>query len=573
MAWARFDAKSPNVESKTDITTKDPQKRPEIIQNLRGPKLMISRGVISSIAGMFVVIIIPACIRSWLRRRYSLYRVTQTGKQGQVISRLQGVPTRFVELATGTASLTQGFVEIGRRIYLVGGSVRDMIVDSSRPPRSSGLPDESRDPIEVDGSIRSVSPDLDFTTDATPEETERVLRSLRIPTWDQGKRFGTIGCVFEGIKCEITTHRTENYDPGSRKPHVEFSSQIHQDLSRRDFTINAIALSLPDLEIVDPFDGIGDLIARRLRTPIPVSESFNDDPLRMLRTARFIAKGFQPDPDIAQGVSQLKDRLEIVSRERVRDELDKLMIEPDPSQGLWFIVNTGLAEFFLPELPALALEQDPVHRHKDVLAHTIAVVSKTNPDRILRLAALFHDVGKPATRKIGPSGPSFHFHDVVGAKMTRRRMRELRYPGHDIDQVSKLVELHLRFHTYKMGWTDSAVRRYVRDAGEYLARLNELTRCDCTTRNQSKAKALADRMDSLERRIDELKGQEELSALRPDLSGDEVMEVLGLPPGPIIGKALGFLLEIRINEGPLSKEEAIGRLMAWWSDRGDLQTS
>jgi poly(A) polymerase len=290
----------------------------------------------------------------------------------------------------------------------------------------------------------------------------------------------------------------------------------------------------------------------------------------MLRAARFIA-GYRlvPDQDLVDAVTRLRSRLDIVSEERIRDELDKLIVVERPGEGLWFLVKTGLAEEFLPELPALALEQDPIHRHKDVLAHTIAVVEKCRRDRILRLAALLHDIGKPKTRSYGPGGTvSFHHHEVVGARMTRDRMRALRYPGEDIDQVSRLVELHLRFHTYRMGWTDSAVRRYVRDAGPLLEQLNELTRNDCTTRNPAKAKALARRIDELERRIDELRRQEELAAIRPDLDGNEVMAQLGVPPGPLVGEALDFLLELRLEEGPLGEEAASRRLAAWWAERG-----
>ena len=306
---------------------------------------------------------------------------------------------------------------------------------------------------------------------------------------------------------EITTHRSEAYHADSRHPEVVFADAIEADLSRRDFTVNAMALSLPDFQLVDPFDGIGDLAAHRLRTPLSPEESFTDDPLRMMRAARFIA-GYDlvPVPELVEAVTGLRARLDIVSDERIRDELDKLVVVEHPADGLWFLVNTGLAAEFLPELPALALEQDPIHRHKDVLAHTIAVVEKCHRDRIVRLAALFHDVGKPKTRSFGPGGTvSFHHHEVVGARIARDRMRALRYPSDDIDQVCRLVELHLRFHTYKMGWNDSAVRRYVRDAGPLLERLNELTRNDCTTRNPAKARALEKRLDELDRRIAELR--------------------------------------------------------------------
>jgi poly(A) polymerase len=458
------------------------------------------------------------------------------------------VPERVQPLIDETRELASRFAAAGFALYLVGGVVRDAILDR--------LGDRV---------------DLDFTTDASPDDIERIVRPLADAVWTQGKRFGTIGAKKGDRVWEITTHRAEAYAPDSRKPDVAFSQSIDADLSRRDFTVNAMALRLGGgLELVDPYGGVADLAAGRLRTPLSPDESFTDDPLRMLRAARFIAGyGLTPDDDLVEAVKRLHARLEIVSAERIRDELDKLMVVDQPGPGLWFLVSTGLAEEFLPELPALGLEQDPIHRHKDVLAHTIAVVEKTSPDRVLRLAALFHDIGKPKTRSIGPAGVSFHHHEVVGARMTRDRMRALRYPVEDIEAVSKLVELHLRFHTYKMGWTDSAVRRYVRDAGPLLDELNELTRCDCTTRNKRRADELARRMDHLEVRIAALREQEELDAIRPDLDGRDVMALLGVPAGPVIGKALAFLLELRMEEGPLGREEAERRLRAWWaSERG-----
>jgi len=454
------------------------------------------------------------------------------------------IPDRLRPLVAETSDLAARFSNAGHRLYLVGGVVRDAVL---------GRPCD----------------DLDFTTDARPDEIEELVTGWADAVWTQGKRFGTIGLRRHSRNMEITTHRAEAYTPDSRKPDVVFADAIEADLSRRDFTVNAMALSLPDLTLIDPFEGVADLAASRLRTPLPPEESFSDDPLRMLRAARFIAGyGLVPDPALTAAVTAMRSRLDIVSDERVRDELDKLMVVERPGEGLWFLVQTGLADEFLPELPALALEQDPIHRHKDVLAHTIAVVENTSPDRILRLAALFHDVGKPKTRSFGPRGlVSFHHHEVVGARMTRDRMRALRYSTEDTETVSRLVELHLRFHTYRMGWTDSAVRRYVRDAGPLLDQLNELTRCDCTTRNAAKARALAHRMDELEARIAELREQEELRALRPDLDGNEVMARLGIPPGRDVGEALAFLLELRIEEGPLGPEEAGRRLDAWWAER------
>jgi poly(A) polymerase len=454
------------------------------------------------------------------------------------------VPERFRPLLAATAELAERFGQAGRTLYLVGGSVRDALF-----------------PAEA-----VTTHDFDLTTDARPDEIERLVRGWADDVWTQGARFGTIGARRAGQEFEITTHRAEVYVPDSRKPEVTFGDDIELDLSRRDFTINALALRLPDMELIDPFDGLGDLAAGRLRTPLDPEISFGDDPLRMLRAARFAARfNLKPDPHLEAAIEAMHDRLSIVSRERIRDELDKMVMVDVPSEALWFVVRTGLAADFLPELPGLALEQDPIHRHKDVLAHTLAVMDKTSKDRILRLAALFHDVGKPKTRAITDGGVTFHHHEMVGARMTRARMTALRYSAEDIDTVVRLVELHLRFHTYRLGWTDKAVRRYVRDAGPLLDRLNELTRCDCTTRNVGKARDLARRMDELEARITELGEQEELERLRPDLTGNQVMELLGVGPGPVVGRALAFLMELRLDEGPLSEDEATARLREWWA--------
>ena len=459
------------------------------------------------------------------------------------------VPERLRPLVEESAELAERFARAGKQVYLVGGVVRDALL---------GRLGEHRD--------------LDYTTDATPDEIEQIVRGWADAVWTQGKRFGTIGLKKDDRVLEVTTHRAEAYTSDSRKPEVAFSDDIAADLSRRDFTVNAMALRLPELELIDPFDGIADLAAARLRTPLAPHESFSDDPLRMLRAARFIAGyGLEPDEELVAAVAAMHERLEIVSPERIRDELDKLLVVPRPGEGLWFLVRTGVAAEFLPELPSLAVEQDPIHRHKDVLAHTIAVVEKTSPERILRLAALLHDIGKPKTRSFGPGGVSFHHHEVVGARMARDRMRALHYSNEDVDAVTKLVELHLRFHTYKMGWTDSAVRRYVRDAGPLLDRLNELTRCDCTTRNKRKADELARRMDDLEARIADLREREELAAIRPDLDGRQVMEHLGVPPSRVVGEALEHLLELRLDEGPLGEEEAYRRLDAWWEAHPNTQ--
>ena len=457
-------------------------------------------------------------------------------------------PARFEPLVDATSSLAERFADAGHRLYLVGGSVRDALIDAALDPAGPS--------------------DLDLTTDALPEQIEALLQGWADAIWTQGKRFGTIGATHEGRTFEITTHRAEHYHADSRKPEVSFGDDVLVDLSRRDFTINAMALELPTMELLDPFDGLADLIGHRLRTPLDPHLSFEDDPLRMLRAARFSARfELEPDPELLAAVTEMAGRLSIVSAERIRDELDRLVMLPVPSLGLWFVVRTGLAEHFFPELPGLEVEQDPIHQHKDVLAHTLAVVDKTSPDRLLRLAALFHDVGKPRTRAITDGGVSFHHHEVVGARMTRTRMKALKYSNEDVETVVALVELHLRFHTYRLGWTDKAVRRYVRDAGEHLDRLNELTRCDCTTRNAKKAKALSRRMDELEERIEELRTQEELDALRPDLDGAQVMEQLDLSPGREVGEALSFLLELRMDEGPLGEEEARRRLDQWWAAR------
>jgi len=458
------------------------------------------------------------------------------------------IPERLQGLVEETADLAARFAARGFRLYLVGGVVRDAIVG------------------RLDGAS-----DLDLTTDARPDDIQAIVAGWADAVWTQGAAFGTIGFRKGDRDFEVTTHRAEAYTPESRKPSVEFADAVDADLSRRDFTVNAMALELTveSPTLVDPFDGVADLAAHVLRTPLSPEESFTDDPLRMLRAARFIAGyGLAPRPEVRDAVVALRDRLEIVSPERVRAELDRLLVVERPGPGLWFLVETGLAAEFLPELPALALEQDPIHRHKDVLAHTIAVIEKASPDRILRLAALFHDVGKPKTRSIGAGGVSFHHHEMVGARMTRDRMRALHYSNDDIDAVSRLVELHLRFHGYSADvWTDSAVRRYVRDAGPLLDLLNELTRCDCTTRNERRARDLNLRMDELEAQIAVLREQEELDAIRPDLDGTQVMEQLDIKPGPLVGEAMRYLLELRLEEGQLGEAEARRRLDEWWATR------
>lgn len=458
------------------------------------------------------------------------------------------IPDRLQPVLDRVSPLAALFADEGFAIYLVGGVVRDLLLGQ-----------------DLDGGR-----DIDLTTDARPEDTKRLVQGWADSVWAQGERFGTIGCRRDGWDYEITTHRAEAYSPDSRQPEVVFSGVVDADLSRRDFTVNAMALALPEPKLIDPFDGVADLAARRLRTPLEPEISFSDDPLRMLRAARFIAGyGLVADPALVSAVSSMAERLSIVSAERIRDEFDKLIVVPDPAPGLWFLVETGLIDRFLPELSKMRLEQDPIHRHKDVLTHTIAVVGNTQPERIVRLSALYHDVGKPRTRSFEQGKVSFHHHEVVGARMTRERMKALKYSSDDVEAVSRLVFLHLRFHTYKMGWTDSAVRRFVRDAGPLLPQLIELTRCDCTTRNERKARMLAQRMDDLEERIAELAAREELDAIRPELDGNQVMAHLGLGPGRDVGQALDFLLELRLEEGPLGEMEATRRLDAWWVARAE----
>ncbi|MCO5318300.1 MAG: CCA tRNA nucleotidyltransferase [Microthrixaceae bacterium] len=460
------------------------------------------------------------------------------------------IPPRARPIIERVRPVAERFEDAGHHLYLVGGAVRDLFVD-------------------VDGVEHE---DLDLTTDATPEVVKGLLAPLADALWTQGERFGTIGATIGGDDFEVTTHRAEVYDPESRKPQVAFrGTDLVTDLSRRDFTINAMALEVtgdsPTLS--DPFDGLGDLMARRLRTPLDPTVSFTDDPLRMMRAARFVARfSLVPDEALVSALEAGSQRLGIVSPERVRDELCKLVVIEDPTDGLWFFNDHGLAEQVLPELPAMRVEQDPIHRHKDVLTHTVAVVRQSPPDLRVRLAALFHDVGKPRTRAIGARGVSFHHHEVVGARMTRKRMKALHFANDLTDDVTQLVYLHLRMHTYQLGWTDSAVRRFVRDAGDLLEELLALTRADCTTRNKRKAEALSRRIDELEDRIAELATAEELQRIRPDLNGNEVMEHLGIPGGPVVGEALEHLLEVRLEQGPLTSEEARAELDRWWEARG-----
>lgn len=455
------------------------------------------------------------------------------------------------------------FEAAGEQIALVGGPVRDAML----------------------GRLQN---DLDFTTSARPEVTEKLLRGWADAIWDIGRDFGTIGCRTGEWTVEITTYRSEKYDPTSRKPDVEYGHSLIGDLGRRDFTVNAMAVTLPGNGFEDPHGGLLDLAHGVLRTPGTPEASFSDDPLRMMRAARFSAQlGFEVADEVVRAITEMAERITIISAERVRDELVKLISAPQPRRGLTLLVDTGLADFVLPELPALVLERDEHMRHKDVYQHTLTVLEQAieleprytgTPDFVVRFAALMHDIGKPRTRRLHDDGTvSFHHHDVVGAKMTQRRMKALKFSNDDTDAVSRLVELHLRFHGYgegepadpaqQSGWTDSAVRRYVRDAGDQLARLHVLTRADCTTRNKRKAERLSRTYDGIEERIARLAEQEELNSIRPDLDGNQIMEILGLGPGRDVGDAYKFLLELRMDNGPMSPDAARDALLGWWQER------
>ncbi|WP_456694990.1 CCA tRNA nucleotidyltransferase [Aeromicrobium sp. P5_D10] len=460
------------------------------------------------------------------------------------------------ELAANSflAELGVLFAEAGHELAIVGGPVRDAVL--GRPGN-----------------------DWDFTTSARPDDIERIAKGWADAIWDIGREFGTIGLRKGDHQLEITTYRSDEYDTASRKPEVKFGDTLEGDLARRDFAVNAMAIRLPSGEFVDLFGGLDDIDNQLIRTPVTPEQSFSDDPLRMMRAARFVAQlDFTAAPDVIAAATAMADRLEIVSAERVRDELNKLLLSQHPVEGLRLLVDTGLAERMLPELPALKLERDEHHRHKDVYEHSLTVLEQAialedrldqAPDLTIRLAALLHDIGKPKTRRFQEGGTvSFHHHDVVGAKLVRKRMRALRYSNDMTDDVASLVELHLRFHGYGSGeWTDSAVRRYVRDAGDQLERLHILTRADCTTRNHKKAMRLQRTYDELEERIAVLAEQEELGSIRPDLDGAQIMSILGLEPGPQVGEAYRFLLDLRMDRGPLSEADATEALKAFWAAR------
>ncbi len=451
------------------------------------------------------------------------------------------------------------FHKSGFELALVGGPVRDAFLGCTSPLA-----------------------DLDFTTSAHPDDIKRLLGDWAENMWDTGIAFGTLSASKDNRQIEITTYRSENYNADSRKPDVEFGTELAADLGRRDFTVNAMALKLPTLEFVDLFGGLKDLEDKVLKTPFTATQSFSDDPLRMMRAARFSSQlQFSIAADVIDAMREMASRLEIVSAERIREELIKIVMSDHPRIGLTVIVGTGLAEYVLPELPLLQLEEDEHHHHKDVYEHTLKVLEQVidletshepqlPKDLPLRLAALLHDIGKPKTRKFESDGKvSFHHHEVVGARMTQKRMKALRFSNEQIDEVATLVELHLRFHGYGTGeWSDSAVRRYVRDAGPLLSRLHKLTRADSTTRNKRRAAALQSAYDSLEERITKLQEQEELDALRPDLNGAQIMEILGIGPGREVGEAYKFLMELRLDQGPQSQQSVEQQLLHWWSERG-----
>ena len=465
------------------------------------------------------------------------------------------IPERLQWLVAPEAPSTvlgERFAAAGFSLYLVGGSLRDALL--ARPA--------------TDANGMSTR-DLDFATDARPQDIKTVIGPVADAVYTVGEKFGTIGMLIDGLTYEITTFRNEIYRDDSRQPEVTFSNDIETDLSRRDFTINAMALRLPDAELVDPFGGLADLAAQRIRTPLAPEVSFSDDPLRMMRLFRFASVlDFELDEAALDAVDEMADRIEIISKERIRDELIKLLVSDSPSRGLRGLVDSGLAEHFLPELNELKAQQDPLHRHKDVWEHTLAVVEKTHPEVRIRIAALLHDVGKPATRKFEKGGVTFHHHEVVGARMAARIMTDLRFPKDLTDEVRQLVFLHLRPHTFKMGWTDSAVRRYARDAGPLLEDLNELVRCDVTTGNARRANAIQRRIDELEERIAVLSEQEELDKLRPPVDGNQVMAALGLRPGPELGRIMKMLLEHRIDHGPFDEEEALSLAKTWATEQG-----
>jgi poly(A) polymerase len=470
---------------------------------------------------------------------------------------MQNAVAELMRISPLADELAKLFAKAGYRLYLVGGSVRDMMLDR-------------------------LSSDLDFTTDARPDQVLKIVGVWGDAVWDVGIAFGTVGVTKQGMTLEITTFRADSYDRVGRNPEVTFGDSIEGDLLRRDFTVNAMAIDLANQTFVDPHNGLQALEDRVLDTPATPQESFADDPLRMLRAARFSAQlGFTAAPRVVDAMTSMADEIDRITAERVQAELSKLLLAGDPRPGIELLVETGLADRVVPEVSGMRLAIDEHHQHKDVYQHSLTVLEQaidlessheptSEPDLILRLAALLHDIGKPATREFQPGGGvSFHHHEVVGAKMARKRLRALKFSKEIVQDVSQLVFLHLRFHGYGKGeWTDSAVRRYVTDAGDLLPRLHKLVRADCTTRNRKKAAALQATYDDLERRIEAIQAQEDLDRVRPDLNGEEIMRILGLRPGPDVGKAWKYLKELRLDRGPLAHDDAVAELKKWAAENG-----